>query len=30
MDLLNGENVLALRRHPGGNLDMVSLPIEWF
>jgi hypothetical protein len=30
MDLLNAENIVTLRRHPGGNLDMVSLPVKWF
>ncbi len=30
IDLLNEEIVLALRRHPGGNLDLVSLPVKWF
>ena len=30
MDLLNAENILTLRRHPGGNLDMVSLSVKWF
>ncbi len=30
MDLLNAETVVTLRRHPGGNLDLVSLPIQWF
>jgi hypothetical protein len=30
MDLLNPENIVTLRRHPGGNLDMVSLPVKWF
>jgi hypothetical protein len=30
MDLLNPETILTIRRHPGGNLDLVSLPVKWF
>jgi hypothetical protein len=30
MDLLNPETIVTLRRHPGGNLDLVSLPVKWF
>jgi hypothetical protein len=30
MDVLNAENIVTLRRRPGGNLDMVSLPVKWF
>ncbi len=30
MDLLNPETIVTLRRHPGGNLDSVSLPVKWF
>jgi hypothetical protein len=30
MDLLSPETIVTLRRHPGGNLDLVSLPVKWF
>jgi hypothetical protein len=30
MDLLNPETIVTLRRHPGGNLDLVSVPVKWF
>ena len=30
MDLLNPETIVTIRRHPGGNLDLVSLPVKWF
>jgi hypothetical protein len=30
MDLLGPETIVTLRRHPGGNLDLVSLPVKWF
>jgi hypothetical protein len=30
MDLLNPDTIVTIRRHPGGNLDLVSLPVKWF
>ncbi|MGH9319785.1 MAG: hypothetical protein ACRD3V_07830 [Vicinamibacteria bacterium] len=30
MDILNSQSLLALRRHPGGNLDLITLSTEWF